>query len=114
MPATRAKSDGLGAWDEPDGRWSRPPEFGDGAVGLVATADDLLAFARMLLAGGGSVLSPESARAMCGGHLTDAQKARGGFGESIAKLTAAPDEDLGCACACCHSDDGDRGGRGDC
>src|SRR6266480_6072103 len=35
---------GLAVWDEPGGKWSRPPAFGDGAAGLVSTADDLLAF----------------------------------------------------------------------
>jgi CubicO group peptidase (beta-lactamase class C family) len=67
-------------WDEPDGDWSRPPAFGDGAAGLVSTADDLLAFARMLLRGGGAVLSPESVRAMSTDQLSDAQKAHGGLG----------------------------------
>ena len=43
---------GLTVWDPPDGAWSRPPAFGDGAAGLLSTADDLLAFARMLLRGG--------------------------------------------------------------
>src|SRR5215471_20209829 len=54
--------DGLVVWDEPDGMWSRPPAFGDGAAGLVSTADDLLAFARMLLRGGDPVLSADAAR----------------------------------------------------
>ena len=67
-------------WDEPDGQWSRPPAFGDGAAGLVSTADDLLAFSRMLLAGGGSVLPARRRRAMCSDQLTDAQKALGGLG----------------------------------
>ena len=52
--AYAAEPDGLVVWDEPDGQWSRPPAFGDGAAGLVSTADDLLAFSRMLLAGGAS------------------------------------------------------------
>jgi CubicO group peptidase (beta-lactamase class C family) len=43
---------GLVVSDPPDGAWSRPPAFGDAAAGLVSTADDLLAFARMLLHGG--------------------------------------------------------------
>src|SRR6185437_2588185 len=75
-----AKPEGLKVWDEPDGLWSRPPAFGDGAGGLVSSADDLLAFARMLLAGGGPVLLPESVRAMSTDQLTDAQMARGGLG----------------------------------
>ena len=75
-----AKPDGLAVWDEPDGQWSRPPAFGDGAAGLVSTADDLLAFSRMLLAGGGQVLSAAAVRAMSSDQLSDAQKARGGLG----------------------------------
>ncbi len=74
------KEDGLEVWDEPDGRWSRPPAFGDGAGGLVSTADDLLAFSRMLLRGGGPVLSPESVREMTSDQLTESQKAGGGLG----------------------------------
>jgi CubicO group peptidase (beta-lactamase class C family) len=81
--AYRGTADGLKVWDEPDGRWSRPPAFGDGAGGLVSTADDLLAFSRMLLGGGAPVLSPESVRAMSTDQLTDAQKARGGLGLSF-------------------------------
>jgi CubicO group peptidase (beta-lactamase class C family) len=75
-----AKPGGLTVWDEPDGLWSRPPAFGDGAGGLVSTAHDLLAFARMLLRGGEPVLSPDSVRAMCTDQLSDAQRARGGLG----------------------------------
>ena len=71
---------GLTVWDPPDGAWSRPPAFGDGAAGLLSTADDLLAFARMLLRGGAPVLSAGSARAMTTGQLTPEQKARGGLG----------------------------------
>src|SRR6266567_1950108 len=55
---------GLVVLDEPGGKWSRPPDFGDGAAGLVSTADDLLAFARMLLRGGAPVLPPDAVRAM--------------------------------------------------
>jgi CubicO group peptidase (beta-lactamase class C family) len=78
--AYRPTPDGLVVWDEPDGTWSHPPAFGDGASGLVSTADDLLAFARMLLGGGDPVLSSDSARAMTTDQLTDAQKAHGGLG----------------------------------
>ena len=74
------RPDGLVVWDEPDGQWSRPPAFGDGAAGLISTADDLLAFSRMLLAGGGSVLPAGGVRAMTSDQLTDAQKAFGGLG----------------------------------
>jgi CubicO group peptidase (beta-lactamase class C family) len=71
--------DGLVVTDEPGGKWSHPPEFGDGAAGLVSTADDLLAFARMLLRGGAPVLPPGAVRAMTTDQLTPAQKARGGL-----------------------------------
>ena len=70
----------LEVWDEPDGRWSRRPDFPDGAGGLVSTADDLLAFSRMLLAGGAGVLSADSVRAMTSDQLTPEQKERGGLG----------------------------------
>ena len=75
MPAP----DGLVVTDEPGGKWSRPPAFGDGAAGLVSTADDLLAFARMLLRGGAPVLPADAVRAMTTDQLTPAQKARGGL-----------------------------------
>jgi len=78
--AYRPTPDGLIAWDEPEGAWSQPPAFGDGGAGLLSTVDDLLAFARMLLAGGSPVLSAEAARAMTTDQLTEAQKAHGGLG----------------------------------
>jgi CubicO group peptidase (beta-lactamase class C family) len=78
--AYRPTRDGLVVWDQPDGAWSHAPAFADGAAGLVSTADDLLAFARMLLRGGGPVLSAGAARAMTTDQLTPAQKARGGLG----------------------------------
>jgi CubicO group peptidase (beta-lactamase class C family) len=78
-PAYRPTPDGLVVWDRPDGSWSHPPAFGDGAAGLVSTADDLLAFARMLLRGGHPVLSAEGARAMTSDQLASAQKATGGL-----------------------------------
>jgi CubicO group peptidase (beta-lactamase class C family) len=78
--AYQPAKDGLVVYDEPDGAWSRQPAFCDGAAGLISTVDDLLAFARMLLRGGGSVLSRQSASAMTSDQLTAEQKARGGFG----------------------------------
>src|SRR6266702_3695930 len=72
--------DGLAVRDEPTGAWSRPPAFGDGAAGLVSTADDLMAFAGMLLRGGTGVLSADAVRAMTTDQLTPEQKARGGLG----------------------------------
>ncbi len=66
--------DGLVVWDPPDGQWSRPPAFYDGAAGLVSTADDLLAFARMLLRGGYPVLAANQVREMSRDHLTSEQR----------------------------------------
>ncbi|WP_406501417.1 beta-lactamase family protein [Streptomyces sp. NBC_01590] len=75
---------GLLLVDAPDGQWARVPAFPSGAGGLVSTADDWYAFARMLLAGGdgGSgdgrrVLSEESVRLMTTDHLTQAQRDSG-------------------------------------
>jgi CubicO group peptidase (beta-lactamase class C family) len=63
--------------------WSRPPAFPSGSAGLVSTADDYLAFARMLLNGGvhggTRVLSAQSVAAMTRNHLTPAQIAEGGI-----------------------------------
>jgi CubicO group peptidase (beta-lactamase class C family) len=73
-------ADGLRVWDAPDGAWSRPPAFGDGAAGLLSTADDLLAFARMLLRGGQPVLSARAVAEMTRDQLTPEQKRHvGGF-----------------------------------
>ncbi|WAS91580.1 serine hydrolase domain-containing protein [Nannocystis punicea] len=81
-------------WPQPDGslavydesrggQWSRPPAFASGAAGLVSTADDYLAFVRMLLAGGTHggqrILSRPSIELMTTDHLTPAQKAKSGF-----------------------------------
>lgn len=78
--ATAYGPDGRHVWDPPGGQWSKPPAFGDGAAGLVSTADDLLAFARMLLRGGKPVLSAEATAEMTRDQLTPAQKANGGLG----------------------------------
>jgi CubicO group peptidase (beta-lactamase class C family) len=63
--------------------WSRPPVFPSGSGGLVSTADDFLAFARMLRAGGvhggTRLLSEQSVAAMTTNHLTPAQIESGGF-----------------------------------
>lgn len=67
--------DGLTVWDPPDGSWSRPPAFEDGAAGLVSTVDDLFAFARMFLRGGTPVLSRASVTAMTRDQLVPAQRA---------------------------------------
>ncbi|MGV9273342.1 serine hydrolase domain-containing protein [Streptomyces griseosporeus] len=60
--------------DIPDGDFSAVPRFASGGGGLVSTADDWLAFARMLLSGGGDVLSPTSVSRMTSNHLTAAQR----------------------------------------
>ena len=69
--------------DGPDGQWSRPAAFERGGSGLVSTADDYLAFARALLAGGTlhgeRVLSRPSVTLMTSDQLTPAQKAVSGF-----------------------------------
>ncbi|MEU5879655.1 serine hydrolase domain-containing protein [Spirillospora sp. NPDC047279] len=83
---------GLELTDAPDGQWSGLPAFPSAASGLVSTADDWLAFARMLLAGGKGLLSPESVRLMTTDHLTAPQREAGrlylegqgwGFGGSV-------------------------------
>ena len=66
-----------------DGEWSRPPAFEGGGGGLVSTADDYLAFASALLAGGTHhgerVLSRASVTLMTSDQLTPAQKSVSGF-----------------------------------
>ncbi|WP_433369836.1 serine hydrolase domain-containing protein [Actinoplanes sp. CA-142083] len=63
--------------------WSRPPAFPSGSGGLVSTADDFLAFARMLLDGGvhggTRLLSAQSVASMTRNHLTPAQIESAGF-----------------------------------
>lgn len=99
---------GLALFDPPgtDSAWSRPPAFPSGAGGLVSTADDWLAFGRMLLSGGevgGSsgrrVLQPESVRLMTTDQLTAEQRAAStlflegqgwGFGGSVDVAALAP------------------------
>ena len=61
--------------DPPDGQWSRPPVFPDGAGGLVSSADDVVAFGRMLLRQGSPVLKPATAAEMTRDQLTSAQRA---------------------------------------
>ncbi|MFZ3561044.1 MULTISPECIES: serine hydrolase domain-containing protein [unclassified Streptomyces] len=65
--------------DAPDGEWNSLPAFPSGAGGLVSTVDDWLAFARMLLAGGGPVLSADSVRLMTTDHLSAEQRAASGL-----------------------------------
>ena len=88
---------GLELADGPDGQWSSSPEFPLGNGGLAGTADDWLAFARMLLAGGTGpggrrLLTADSVRLMTTDHTTPAQREIGalflegqgwGFGGSV-------------------------------
>jgi CubicO group peptidase (beta-lactamase class C family) len=75
--AYQPTADGLVVWDPPDGQWSRPHAFSDAAAGLVSTADDLLAFARMLLRGGDPVLTADQVRELSRDQLTPGQRAGG-------------------------------------
>ena len=63
--------------------WREPPVFPSGAGGLAGTADDYLAFARLLLNrgvhGGTRLLTEQSVAAMTTNHLTPAQRASGGM-----------------------------------
>ena len=94
----KASPDGsLELADGPDGQWSTPPPIFLGNGGLAGTADDWLAFARMLLAGGTTadgrrLLSADSVQLMINDHTTPAQRAIGqlflegqgwGFGGSV-------------------------------
>jgi CubicO group peptidase (beta-lactamase class C family) len=88
---------GLELADGPGGQWSTMPEFPLGNGGLAGTADDWLAFARMLLAGGTAadgrrLLSADSVRLMTSDHTSPAQREIGtlflegqgwGFGGSV-------------------------------
>jgi len=57
--------------------WSTPPAFPSGSAGLVSTADDYLAFARLLLDGGvhggTRLLSEQSVASMTTNHLSPEQ-----------------------------------------
>jgi CubicO group peptidase (beta-lactamase class C family) len=73
-----AAGGGLELVDRPNGEWSERPAFPSGSGGLVSTADDLLAFSRMLLADGAGdnrLLSAVSVRHLTTNHLTPSQRA---------------------------------------
>jgi CubicO group peptidase (beta-lactamase class C family) len=90
--------------DGPDGQWSTLPALPLGNGGLVGTADDWLAFGRMLLAGGvtpdgGRLLTTDSVRLMTSDHTTPVQREIGklflegqgwGFGGSVDIATIDP------------------------
>jgi CubicO group peptidase (beta-lactamase class C family) len=67
----------LSVADPPDGGWSTPPAFPDGAAGLVSSAHDVLAFGRALLRGGAGVLRAETVAEMTRDQLTPAQRTYG-------------------------------------
>ncbi|MBL1073831.1 beta-lactamase family protein [Nocardia sp. 2] len=80
----RQTPEGFALADGPDGQWSTEPDLPLGNGGLVGTADDLLAFHRMLLAegvdaAGQRVLTSESVRLMRTDHTTPASRALGGL-----------------------------------
>jgi CubicO group peptidase (beta-lactamase class C family) len=77
----------------PEGHWLEPPIFPSGSGGLVSTLADWHSFGRMLLAGGGGLLSPDSVRLLMTDHLTREQRdasrlflegAGWGYGGSVA------------------------------
>ena len=75
VTAYRTAPGGLVAADGvADSQWATPPVFPDGAAGLVGTADDFLAFGRMLARrgelGGRRILSAASVEAMATDHLS--------------------------------------------
>jgi CubicO group peptidase (beta-lactamase class C family) len=88
---------GLELADGPDGQWSTLPAFPLGNGGLAGTADDWLAFGRMLLAegtaaDGSRLLTADSVRLMTSDHTTQRQREIGklflegqgwGFGSSV-------------------------------
>jgi CubicO group peptidase (beta-lactamase class C family) len=65
------------------GRWSRPPAFASGGGGLISTADDFLAFARMMLNhgrhGAERILARPTVELMTADHMTPEQKANSPF-----------------------------------
>jgi CubicO group peptidase (beta-lactamase class C family) len=75
---TNPETGALELYDAPDGDWSSSPAFESGGGGLVSTADDFLAFARMLLNGGEldgeRVLARPSVELMTTNHLADEQR----------------------------------------
>ncbi|MDB4951514.1 MAG: hypothetical protein JWM27_4163 [Gemmatimonadetes bacterium] len=82
--AVDPETGGLRVFDEAaGGGWSRPPAFAAAASGLVSTADDFLAFGRMMLdgraPGGERILSRHAIETMTADHLTSAQKAVSGL-----------------------------------
>jgi CubicO group peptidase (beta-lactamase class C family) len=90
---------GLALIDRPDGWYAAPPALPDGAGGLVSTIDDLWAFAAMLAADGGGLLSPESVALMLRDRTTARDRSEnpwffgdhGGWGLMMAVPAAGAD-----------------------
>ena len=61
--------------DRPEGWWSVPPRMPDANGWLVSTVDDLWAFASMMAADGGDLLSSESVALMTTDRMTAAERA---------------------------------------
>jgi CubicO group peptidase (beta-lactamase class C family) len=81
---TDAETQRLAVYDDArNGRWTRPPAFPSGGGGLVSTADDFLAFGRMMLRlgshGAHRILARPTVDLMTTDHLTAAQKAASPF-----------------------------------
>ncbi|MBV9383572.1 MAG: beta-lactamase family protein [Streptosporangiaceae bacterium] len=66
---------GLHVIDRPEGWYSSPPKLPDASGWLVSTVDDLWAFASMLAADGGNLLSAESVRLMTRDRMTARDRA---------------------------------------
>jgi CubicO group peptidase (beta-lactamase class C family) len=81
--AVDARTGELAVLDEARGLWARPPVFQSGGGGLVSTADDYLAFARMMLRygrhGTDRILARPTVELMTTDHLTPEQKAASPF-----------------------------------
>jgi CubicO group peptidase (beta-lactamase class C family) len=78
-----ATGDRVVLYEAADAHYARPPVFESGGGGLVSTADDMLAFGRMLLGQGASaqerILSRPTREVMATDQLTAAQKAASPF-----------------------------------
>ena len=70
-----AGNGGLRVLDLPGGWWSAPPKMPDASSALASTVDDLWAFASILAAGGGGLLSAGSVRLMTQDRMTAAERA---------------------------------------
>jgi len=76
-------------YDEPDGQWSRPPAFPNGADGLVSTVDDVARFGRALFEG--TLLRPESVDAMTTSRVTVDPAEHLGWGLGLGVLEGEAD-----------------------